>query len=216
MRECLKWDFWKRLAESWQSVLDSYIKYSPIGNSFNDLPYWHSERAATGFLAAAAWKIKGVIAIEEYYAERVYGDTKRRSIGHCDLWVRSKDFSFSAEVKQLWPKNYKKKSIQKKIKDAEKQLDSLADEDKRTSNNLFSVCFVSPRLDDKVKFSDFLNEIQNDFTDNDIRIFYYDRSDLPDNIITWKNTDEKYPGVIMLIKEFNPKRSVICQKKVLN
>ena len=127
-RENLKWEFWEHLAKIWRSVLDSYIEYSPIKNLRRDLPYWHCERASTSFLVGAAWKM-GAIVIEEYYTERVYSDTKKRSVGHCDLWVRFKDISFSAEVKQLWPKVYNKESIQKKIEKAEEQLESLSKEE---------------------------------------------------------------------------------------
>lgn len=201
-----KWEFWERLYKSWQDVLDSYIKNSSIEELPRDLPYWHSERASTSFLAAAAWTIRGVIAIEEYYTERVYSNSIKRPKGHCDLWVKSKDFSFSLEAKQLWPKTYKKGSIDKKIEEAEKQLGSLAEVDKKSSGYLFSVCFISPRLDDKAGFDLFLNGIQKDFESKDSRVFCYDRRDLPDDIITWKSTGEKYPGVIMVVKVFNYKK----------
>jgi hypothetical protein len=88
-KEDQKWKFWEHLSKSWQIVLNSYVKNSHVAGLANDLPYWHSERASTSFLAAASWKIKGCIAIEEYYTERVKGDTDRRSKGHCDLWVKS-------------------------------------------------------------------------------------------------------------------------------
>lgn len=201
-----KWEFWERLYKSWQDVLDAYIKNSAIRGSVRDLPYWHSERASISILAAAVWKIEETIAIEEYYTERVYSDSSKRTKGHCDLWVKSKDFSFSVEAKQLWPKTYRKGSIDKKIEEAEIQLDSLADADKKASVCLFSVCFISPRLDDKTEFDIFLNGIRKDFENKDSRIFYYDRRDLPDDIITWNKTGEKYPGVIMVVKALNSKK----------
>jgi hypothetical protein len=121
---------------------------------------------------------------------------------------KSKDFSFSAEVKQLWPDCYKKESIGRMIQEANEQLNSLNNKDKRASNYFFSICFVAPRLDDKLRFGDFLKKIRADFGDKDTRVFSYDCSDLDDKIITWKNaekhTEEKYPGVIMVVKEFHP------------
>lgn len=199
-----KWQFWKRLYNSWRNILDNYIKDSVIGNLPGDLPYWHSERASTSFLAAAAWKMERTIAIEEYYTERVFSDTRKRYKGHCDLWVKSKDFSFSAEVKQLWPKNYKKEIIDKKIEEAESQLSSLAKIDKKASYCLFSICFISPRfdcnVDHKTEFNNFRVRMQTDFKNKDSRIFFY-YPNLGASVITWENK-EKYPGVIMLIKEF--------------
>ncbi len=201
-----KWKFWDLLAKKWKDVLDNYIRGSYVSEKFpNDLPYWHSERASTGFLAAAAREIDGAVAIEEYYTERVYSDTKKRSKGHCDLWVKYKDFSFSAEAKQLWPGAFKKEPIIKKIKEAEKQLRSLEEMNRKSSRCLFSVCFISPRLNDKAKFDVFLSATNN-FCDNDSRIFHYDGRIWPDKIITWQDTGDKYPGVIMLVKEFIPNR----------
>jgi hypothetical protein len=208
-----KWDFWMALAGKWESVLDSYIRKSYINEELHeDLPYWHSEKASTGFLAAAAW-MSGAIAIEEFYTKRFDENTQKTSEGHCDLWVKYKDFSFSAEAKQLRPSVYQKEAIEEKIKEAEGQLSSLSSEDKEASSFLFSICFISPILKDRKDFGEFLKNIKENFNDqNYFRVFHYDGRYLADNIINYyKNRpNENWPGFVMLIKDSTNK----CKQKV--
>lgn len=84
------------LLKEWRKILARYTSQADM-----DLPYWHSERANVGFLAAAVWKSGGV-AIEEYWTEREKKG-KKPVKGWVDLWGKmKKGREFSLEAKQLW------------------------------------------------------------------------------------------------------------------
>lgn len=79
---------WEPLLHEWMFMMQKYHKVT------EDAPYWYTERANVGLLAAAAWRC-GYVALEEY------GDTKRRAkadaqsaaadtrdySGRIDLWI---------------------------------------------------------------------------------------------------------------------------------
>lgn len=58
-----------------------------------DAPYWSSERANTGVLAAAAW-MEGGLALEEYPSTKI-GKTESDEVyeytGRTDLWIKPRD-----------------------------------------------------------------------------------------------------------------------------
>lgn len=188
---------WNKLLENWTCVMDKYIK-----KGGGDLPFWHAERANTGFLAAAAWKI-GAVAIEEYYTERK-DERKKVSKGRCDLWVRFKNgTSFSAEAKQLWPSYDAVRTIEKRIiaelNNADKQLKTI--KDKGENDRLVSICFVSPRKwkeYNKDKVEVFRKHVEATFNGKNTKTVSY----FPENKLAQNEAKDgyNYPGVILIAR----------------
>ncbi len=204
-----KWEFWNALAKEWKKVLEEYILGSSIvkkdgKNLPNDLPYWHGQKAITGFLAVAAWRI-GAIALQESFTER---PEQKNANCHYDLWVKYNNFSFAVEARLLWGNaEYGKDKIVNEICEAEKQLKTLSNEDKEASGRLFSICYICPLLQDKGKFGECLRNVVNYFKEQDYQVYHYDGSYLDDNIINYNKNkpEEKWPGVIMLVKDSTSK-----------
>lgn len=133
---------WEKLLKSWILVMKNYIDNS------KDLPYWHDERANTGFLAAAVWMLGGV-AIEEYWTDRIY-HKKKSYVGRCDLWAKLGSLTFSAEAKQLWSAKSAAR-VEDIIKRTQKELKSVQSPDK--GKYLVSICFISPKIGSNSKFN---------------------------------------------------------------
>ncbi len=183
-------DFWKILLNKWFDIMEDYIEKSK-----DDLPYWHSERANTGFLAAAAWKI-GALAIEEYFTKRVY--SSKRYNGQCDLWIKYKNFEFSAEAKQLWRKEYDKDSIEQKFKESEGQLGSI--QDRRTVEDSFCICYLSLMTRELPDLTTFATRIKKDFArDEDVILAFY-APKVPIERIIWKENKHRFPCIMLFIK----------------
>jgi hypothetical protein len=81
--------FLRRLFRAWHSQL---VEYESCLS--DDLPYWYSERTNIGVLAAAALRLRGVVALEEYPIRQ--GDRAGRAdLGPYDSRAeRSYDFEF--------------------------------------------------------------------------------------------------------------------------
>src|SRR6266446_5202272 len=67
---------------------------------WKDCPWWYTERALIGTLAAAGWYTRGGIALEEYSNYR--GKGADRYLGRCDLFVSIGHSEFIAEGKLSW------------------------------------------------------------------------------------------------------------------
>ena len=61
-----------------------------------DLPWHYKERAQIGFLAAAAWRLKGA-ALEEWHTEKLSEGKSRKGRG--DLWVQVSGGAWHIEAK---------------------------------------------------------------------------------------------------------------------
>jgi hypothetical protein len=83
------------LLKSWVSVCRTY------GRCVDGDDVWHyHERAQTGFLAAAAWKARGV-ALEEWRTEKKSPNGDSRD-GRGDLWIQLEDVCAHIEAKHVW------------------------------------------------------------------------------------------------------------------
>jgi hypothetical protein len=88
--------FLRRLFRAWHQQLAECEK-----GLYDDLPYWCGERTNIGVLAAAALRLSGVVALEEFPIRR------RERAGRADLWFydthtqRSYDFEFKFRYSAL-------------------------------------------------------------------------------------------------------------------
>lgn len=102
-------DATKILAKHFAHVHSRYITYSSSDNdTAGDLGWFYNERANISFLAAAAWRERDWVAIEEYAVEKTHGREKRK--GRADLYIgaslgKSKvSCGIAIEAKQAWPR----------------------------------------------------------------------------------------------------------------
>jgi hypothetical protein len=110
--------FLQRLFRAWDKQLAEYEN-----GLYDDLPYWYSERTNIGVLAAAALRLSGVVALEEYPIRR--GDRPGRAdLGLYDSWAeRSYDFEFKFRYAAFgWSATRKIKSA---MRDASKDIRRL-------------------------------------------------------------------------------------------
>ena len=95
----------KSLLVEWAEVQSEYAR----AWNWTDVPWWYTERASIGTLAAAAWRLHWV-ALEEFSnAKRASGGTRhatKNSVGRCDLLVcdRLHDQDYLIEAKEYWPR----------------------------------------------------------------------------------------------------------------
>lgn len=92
------------LLRAWCELSLSYCRI----HQFEDNPWWWTERASVGLLAAAAWQCKGWTALEEYGSRKRKGQVPKdgvstdRNNGRIDLWLCHGTRSFVIEAKQAW------------------------------------------------------------------------------------------------------------------
>lgn len=92
------------LLRAWCDLSLSYCRM----HQFEDNPWWWTERASVGLLAAAAWQCKGWTALEEYGSRKRQGRVPEEGVssdgnnGRIDLWVCHGTRSFVIEAKQAW------------------------------------------------------------------------------------------------------------------
>ena len=189
---------WRRLLREWINLIN---QYSTPDNGEIDVPYWYGERALTGLLSAAAWKLKEGWALEEFTAER---GTEGGSIsGRGDLWCGMGDIVFTIEAKIHWPERDIDSAIQGtkgKLAAANKQLQSLAKDYRQ--GDPYSVCYVvpwprresiQPELHEVLAL---LNQVAERFASEKCIVakYSFDASFPEDN-------GRVYPGVVLVARE---------------
>lgn len=93
-----------RLLKEWTNVVRSYCEF----DQFDDNPWWYNERANLSLLAAAAWRLNGWQALEEFSTTKrgvvphAKIDSRKNVNGRCDLYVSHASTSFAVEAKQAW------------------------------------------------------------------------------------------------------------------
>ncbi len=183
--------FWQKLFNKWKYVLQLYIDKVK-----DDLPYWHRERANTGFLAEACWKT-GAVVVEEYWTQRK-GRRGKGKVGSCDLFVKHKDLNFSVEAKQLWPpvpedeRNIE--HIEDSLDEAYKQL--VDNRYARKCQYLVAICYISPMLKRKFDSKLYLRKLRERYK-KEIIIPFFPRIN-PKRIVG--NDEYKYPGIVLIAK----------------
>lgn len=109
---------------------------------YDDLPYWYSERTNIGVLAAAALRMRGVVALEEYPIRR--GDRAGRAdLGLYDSRAeRSYDFEFKFKYSAL--KSTVVRRIRSAMRSASRDVRSLRKPP--AGSQSVAVTFVVPYL----------------------------------------------------------------------
>lgn len=75
----------KPVLDNWIEIVREYSK----AFQNHDACWWYTERANVGTLAAAAWRTKGWLALEEYSTSK-RGDEAGSKNGRCDLYMAKK------------------------------------------------------------------------------------------------------------------------------
>jgi len=131
---------WSRILRRLKRMLDEYN--TPPG----DAAYWYGERALTGLLAAAAWKLNGW-SLEEFTSLRWKGQKEKTGKG--DAWVGLGGIAFTIEAKVRWPQDTSldswQNNVDKGIAEASQQLKDLAPKYK-TGTIKTAVCYVVPQI----------------------------------------------------------------------
>lgn len=97
-----------KLAKNFIKCQREYIECFTDDGGTYDVGYFYNERANIGFLAAAAWREKGWVALEEFRSDKKHRLEKGKlSKGRGDLYVglrtsKNQIATMSIEAKQCW------------------------------------------------------------------------------------------------------------------
>lgn len=116
---------WNALLEEWLLVVERYCRVM----QGNDAPFYYTERACVGTLAAAAWRC-GSIALEEFQLEKSES-ALGKWLGRADLYMASDDAEEFIEAKQKWVSLKFRKELDAHIQETL----SLAVQDARNTRN---------------------------------------------------------------------------------
>lgn len=83
---------WLQLLSGFAKLLDEYNE-----DPQKDVAYWYGERALTGLLAAAAWRLDQGWSLEEFAAKG-----RRRGTRRGDLSIGTNGARFTVEAKYFW------------------------------------------------------------------------------------------------------------------
>jgi len=171
--------------------------------------YWYGERALTGLLAAAAWKMKRGGSLEEFLSLRRHG--RKNSSGRGDAWVFVGNHWYTVEAKVKWPRSTSSKAILKAVSDgigeAKAQLSSLDSAYKRGTTKA-AVCYIVPELE--VGVGDrppSANQARESFlkvrdeldASNVVLASYWHQGKLPRHRDRKEGKTFMYPGVIVVV-----------------
>jgi len=161
--------------------------------------YWYGERALTGLLAAAAWRLKDGWALEEFCGVRV--NRKKIGSGRGDLWVGVGQKCFTVEAKVIWPGGNSETAVidaKRKLGLAKRQLSCLHRE-YRVGRPL-ALCYVVPEFNRNGR-SDrqeekFVKKLAAGLMDRNIMICSFEyRKSCP------RYKGKNYPGVILVAEQ---------------
>jgi hypothetical protein len=125
---------WGRLLNRFSALEKTYEK---------DVPYWYGERALTGLLAAAAWKLPQGWSLEEFTGLRNGDEGKRSARG--DLWFGTSAADFTVEAKVVWASStwqVARTRTNEQLADASQQLRDL--ERSYRVGTRIALCYVVP------------------------------------------------------------------------
>lgn len=169
-----------------------------------DCCWWYGERASLSTLAAAAWRVKGWGALEEFRTikNHVKGGKRTTKYGRCDLYIYSDNSSYACEAKQV-------RFALKHPGKTDKISDGLAaawedagNLDKLEANKRLALCFCVPYIRGNTKSysqKDAVNQWINDLT----KTINYSAlaAVFPRNAEALKNDHGYiYPGVVLIIQ----------------
>lgn len=190
---------WGKLLHEWLELINLYT--SNPDDERPDVPYWYGERALTGLLSAAAWRLEDGWALEEFTALR--GRETERGSGRGDLWLGVGDTVLTIEAKIHWPERDVSSAIQgikEKLEVARKQLRNLAPDYQQ--GIAFSICYVVPwpRINSADSASRnavaLLDQVAEKFAAKNCMVAKYSfRSSPPED------AGRVYPGVALVARE---------------
>lgn len=206
-KNVLNENIWHNILVEWRNLMDAYAIMYNLNEPDalkKDIPYWYKEKANSGLLAGAIWRLGGSV-VEEYGIERSYGSEKSK--GRCDFLVCMNDLKLCIEAKICNPPSASDNlvnEIDKQVQYAKEQLLSMGKEE--TAERV-ALCFIVPEL-----FN--LSEISAHNTTQEIFDMAIQRFDSDNNIIArylppkgtkteWERY--RYPGVL-LIADFSISR----------
>ena len=185
---------WEQLLSEWSRMINSSVDLSE--HASRDVVYWYGERALTGLLAAAAWRIDGW-SLEEWTARRGRGKAEGAARG--DLWLATENGQFTVETKVSWPCStwaVAHKYARTRIKEARHQLRSM-DRDYRFGKPI-ALCYIVPAIAVKGAYNkddlinEFFTKIPKQRKDFNISASYRPKGPCPEF------DNRKYPGVILV------------------
>ena len=128
-----------KLLYGWIKAQTAYIE----AMDYDDCPWWYNEIAVTGFLAAAAWRLKGV-GLQEYRTPK--GRLKKdRWMGRCDLYTQIGEDAFVFEAKHYRTRIGSR--IDRSLQRIGDQLGRATHDAKQHSHRdgtRLGICFVAP------------------------------------------------------------------------
>jgi len=89
----------EEVLRQWVKIMSEYSNAVSTTEG-GDAPYQYTERANIGLLAAAAWRTKGWVALEEFQKDKHHDDGVKN--GRADLWVYNGNKSYLVEAKYEW------------------------------------------------------------------------------------------------------------------
>lgn len=195
----------KPVLNNWISIVSEYSKAFKM----HDACWWYTERANVGILAAAAWRTKGWLALEEYSTLK-HGDDSQSKNGRCDLYMAKKDhsISFALEAKPAW-QTMRSDGSAKIVEKLAAAWDDVGRLNKLEASTRVAACFAIPRmptnhgLADKNRFDD---EIKK-WLEGTLLAIKWDA-------VAWvfpvesrqlsharRSTEHIYPGVLLILQE---------------
>ncbi len=170
-----------------------------------DVPYWYGERALTGLLCAAAWKLKDGWGLVEFLAKRKAKKGPIKSNGSGDLWWGvgdAVDTGFTIEAK-FYDESIERSTliedIEARLGEAARQLKSL--DDKYKWGHPYSVCYVVQCTNREAKIKkciDRLDKVAKLFASEGCIVAKYSLALSPP-----EDKDEAlfYPGIVLVARK---------------
>lgn len=190
----------KPVLNNWIKIVQEYSK----AFQNNDACWWYTERANVGILAAAAWRTKGWLALEEYSTLK-RGDETDSKNGRCDLYIANKnhDNSFAFEAKPAW-QTMRSDGVGKISNQLVEAWNDAGKLRKIEAKTRIAVCFVIPKIPIHLTDGNFDSQILswlNDALDNvdwDATAWVF-----PQESRQLKNEagTRLFPGVLLVLQE---------------
>lgn len=190
----------KPVLDNWVEIVQEYSR----AFQNHDACWWYTERANVGILAAAAWRTKGWLALEEYSTSKRRDGTGSKN-GRCDLYMakNNHDNSFAFEAKQAW-QTMRSDDISKILGQLAKARKDAGNLERVEAETRVAACFVIPKMPSRHADDHFDNQILK-WLDYVIKNVCWDA-------VAWvfpkkgrqiKNGAETriYPGVLLVLQE---------------
>ena len=197
-----------RRHKQWASLLRMFARFLDIYNEPPvDVAYWYGERALTGLLAAAAWKLNGW-SLEEFTSLRKRG--KQDAAARGDAWFKVGRTAFTVEAKTRWPQGTDPdglvKVIERALAAASRQLKNMGSVYKAKTMKA-ALCYVVPAIPVE-SFSGKFRHIQKTFaelpkilgSDHTAAVSYWYAQKAPRHKDPTDGKFYVYPGVIVVAR----------------